>query len=322
LENVGYDVTEGRTPRIAYLILAHTAPSHLRRLVGALDSVNAAFFIHVDRKSDAEVFHRVICGENIRFIDDRIPVYLGEFSMVRATINLMEEALSRQSPLPDYLCLISGSDYPLRSTEYIEEFFSRNKGTEFISTVPIPCETVGKPLERVQHYRFETHGTSKFRRRAALALNRYVAPRMRRDHQRVLGDLKPYAGSQWWALSRNACSFILSFIKQRSDIVRFFRNVPIPDESFFQTILANSPFSQCLSRNLTFSKWEAQSSHPRILEVSDIRGFSGCSPIITGGNYGEGEVLFARKFDGSSSGTLDFIDAYLRMGASHAAAAS
>lgn len=41
---------------IAYLILAHHQPAHLRRLLAALDTDNAYFFVHVDAKVDSAPF--------------------------------------------------------------------------------------------------------------------------------------------------------------------------------------------------------------------------------------------------------------------------
>ena len=95
------------------------------------------------------------------------------------------------------MCLLSGSDYPLRSAEYIQQFFSIHKGAEFINTVPIPCEPVNKPIDRKTGYRFQTHGQTRVGTGIVRALNHYVAPLLARDHERHLGAVKPYAGSQW-----------------------------------------------------------------------------------------------------------------------------
>jgi hypothetical protein len=296
--------------RIAYLILAHDTPLHVSRLVGALESPNAAFFIHIDRKSDLQPFRRRLSAPNINFLDDRVAIYWGEFAIVEATIRLMKAAL-RDSPAPDYVCLLSGSDYPLKRALYIERFFSRNEGKEFISLVAMPCEAAGKPLERIQRYYLQTPANCSLVRKIVPRINRFIREqlRFRRNHIRFLGDMVPFAGSQWWALSADACRYVVRFVETEPKIVGFFRNVPIPDESFFHTILGNSRFRENARRHLTLSNW--QGSHPALIQIKDIAPFAGGKPIIDGGIYGEGEVLFARKFGDDSDDVIEFIDSHL-----------
>src|SRR5882762_2525786 len=125
--------------KIAYLILGHNTPNHLGRLVRALDSPNAKIFIHIDRKSDISPFREKLTQNSVAFLEDRVNVHWGDFSDVEATIRLMKEALNC-SPESDYLALLSGSDYPLRSQQYIEDFFTRNHGRQCINLVRVPCD--------------------------------------------------------------------------------------------------------------------------------------------------------------------------------------
>jgi hypothetical protein len=300
------------TMRIAYLILAHNTPNHLRRLVRALDSPNAAFFIHVDRKSNISFFRDRLSQRNVTFLEDRVAVYWGDFSDVKATIRLMKEALSF-SPQPDYLALLSGSDYPLRSPRYIEAFFSRNQGREFINLVQMPCEAVDKPLKRLQGYWLLTPYNNQFVIRAVARLNRLNNGRLwfKRDYSRVFKGLVPYAGSTWWALTTDACRHILVFIDSRPDIVKFFRNVYMPDESFFQVIIGNSRFAKHVARNLTFTDWSRPSGGPAIIDMDHLKAFVKTERVIADDAYGRGELLFARKFPDDSSQLTDFIDSYL-----------
>src|SRR5262249_54441950 len=177
--------------KMAYLILAHNTPNHLSRLVRALDSANAAFFIHVDRKFDISRFRDGVPQHNVRFLENRVAVYWGEFSIVQATTSLMREALSRSQD-PQYLCLLSGSDYPLRNPRYIESFFSRNQGREFINLVPMPCEAVGKPLKRLEDYWLQTPHDNQFVMRTVARLNALINNQLKlikRDYKRAFNCL-------------------------------------------------------------------------------------------------------------------------------------
>ena len=282
-------------------------------MVRALDSPNADFFIHVDRKSDIWPFQDRFSQFNVRFAADRVSVYWGEFSIVQASVNLIRQALN-QLPAPDYLVLLSGSDYPLRSSRYIEAFFSGNQGSQFINLVQMPCEAVGKLLERFEQYWLQTPNDAQFVARVVARLNHLINNQLRlikRDYKVVFSGLVPHGGSQWWALTNDACRHILEFLDCRPDVVKFFRNVSLPDESFFHTIIGNSKFATQAVRNLTFADWSRPSGGPAIIDMEHLNAFMKTACIIWDDTYGRGELLFARKFRDDSSHLTDFIDANL-----------
>lgn len=60
-------------------------------------------------------------------------------------------------------------------------------------------------------------------------------------------------GSQWWCLRRQTVETLLAFCDARRDVMRFFATTWIPDETFFQTIVAHVvPRREIRSRTLTF----------------------------------------------------------------------
>ena len=79
--------------KIAYLILAHNTPNHLRRLISALSTPSCAFFIHLDQKSSMEPFAG-LAADNVHFTRERVPVYWGDFSQVEAILVLLRDAFA------------------------------------------------------------------------------------------------------------------------------------------------------------------------------------------------------------------------------------
>ena len=139
---------------IGYLILANECPRHFARLTRALRALKGArLFVHIDKKADAAPFKAAVADPRVRFLEDRVRVRWGDFSVVEATLALMTAAAG--SGL-DRLCLLSGVDYPVRSAEYIVRFFDAHRGTEFISMVPMPNDRVEKPLTRLTRYHLPT----------------------------------------------------------------------------------------------------------------------------------------------------------------------
>ena len=277
--------------KLAYLILAHNNPKHLKKLVNSLNSSNSTFFIHIDAKKDINDFLNLE-NKNSIFLEKRINVYWGEFSIVQATILLLNQALSSNNQF-DYIILISGTDYPLHSALYIENFFEKNHGKEFINIVPMPCDQMGKPIRRLTNYKFQSKNKFSHALIKTFTLNGLL--NLKRDFRPYLGNMAPYAGSQWWALTNSACNFILKFIENNKQFVDFYVNTHIPDESFFHTIIGNSPFMKKVTRNLTYTDWSDR-RRPSQINDKHLEYFQSNYSINTKGIYGEGELLFARKF--------------------------
>lgn len=294
--------------KIVYLILAHNTPSHLKRLVSALLCPESSFFIHVDKKADISEFNQ-IKGENIFFSDKRIPIYWGEYSQVEAIINLMRQAL-RMNQDYDYFVLLSGSDYPLRSKGYINSFFEIYKGTEFINIVNMPCEEAGKSISRLEEYRVRSDLPTQPMQKIAQRLLRKIGLDLqcKRNYRKYLGNVDPYAGSAWWALTNSACRYVLHFIDKEKSIVKYFENTSCPDEMLFQTIIGNSPFKKMVKRNLTYTDWSAGKSSPSLITQQHISFFEKEIEVMLEDAYGQGEALFARKFPDKSDELVKMIN--------------
>ena len=136
--------------KIAYLILAHNQPEHLSRMINSLNSENVSFYVHIDKKSDITIFNPSQYPKNVYFQPDRTLISHGGFSMVIATLGLMEEALKDNQNY--YFIFLSGWDYPIKSNEFIHKFLENSYPMNFLSFYPL----VGKAdlIENIQKYFF------------------------------------------------------------------------------------------------------------------------------------------------------------------------
>jgi hypothetical protein len=288
--------------KIAYLVLAHTNPQVLKRALTKLSTRDCAFFVHIDLKSDLEKF-KEIEGENVIFSEVRFPVYWGEFSQVQAILQLLRQAIKSPQNF-DRFILVSGSDYPLRSGEYIHAAMVASSGVEFMSLIKMPAP--GKPLARINTMRFPSE--KPVRRFVSRALAKIGLAQ--RDYRKYLGSLDPYSGSTWWALTREASQYIVDFVECNPGYAKFFKYTFAADEAFFHTILGNSRFKSLIRRNLVFEYWPDGGPHPEAIDERQIAGFTKKEAIMVSDAYGTGEALFARKF---SDARLDLIDGMDRM---------
>jgi hypothetical protein len=295
--------------KIAYLILAHNNLDHLQKLVAALQTEHSACFIHIDRKSDADEFLSV-GGSQVIFTDQRIPVYWGDFSIVEATLLLIRQALA-DSRFFQRFVLLSGVDYPVRPVSEIEMFFRNNPKVEFINLVQMPAARERKPMWRLTTPRFPRPQDLFIKKQirklgVCIGVGRILRARAYEKHFR---HLTPYAGDQWWALTRDACEYTLDFIEKEPGLYDFFKNTRCPDEMFFQIILGNSSFCERIQRNLTFADWGNNPAlHPASISEKHLEDlFRVNLSFDPDGWYGAGPILFARKFSDEDAFLIDEI---------------
>jgi hypothetical protein len=287
--------------KVAYLVFAYKNPQVLKRTIKRLSSEDCSFFVHIDQKSDMDEFS-CISGENIFFSDRRIPVYWAEFSGIEAILLLIRQALERPEHY-DYFVLLSGSEYPLRSGRYIHAFLEENRGLEFISMVKMPAP--GKPISRINTLRFPSD--KPIRRFAFRALAKVGLAS--RDYRKYLEGLEPYSGITWWTLSRNACEYIVRFMDEKPHVERYFRYTHAPEESFFHTILGNSPLRASIRGNLLYEDWPPLHARgPAMITDRHVAFFETQDKICVEDAYGRHEALFARKLSDDNLDLLDRMD--------------
>ncbi len=125
--------------KLAYIILAHKFPEQVARLISRLDGEGVTFILHFclnTKKSDFEKALRLVQHKQNVYFCKREDGAWGEFGITQAVINGME-LLQKQGIDFDYLNVISGNDYPIKSNKYLKDFFKENYGKQFQWSLPI-----------------------------------------------------------------------------------------------------------------------------------------------------------------------------------------
>jgi hypothetical protein len=259
---------------IGYIILAHTLPEHLVRLVRRLESESARFFIHVDARAPGEVMaaieRELSASPHVQLLP-RHRVEWAAFSQVEAALEGVR-ALLRWPERLDYGVLLTGQDYPLRPPASIESKLKQADGRSFLSYRP----STGRFLKRVT--RGHWHGTVLGRR--VRLPNRLMPFSVRRS---VPDGLEPFNGSAHWCLSRECLDYV---VDRDPETIEFFRWSSSPDEALFQTILMSSPLATTIvNDDLRYVDWSEGGASPRVLTSYDLDRMLAS------------HCLFARKFD-------------------------
>lgn len=296
--------------KIAYLIIAHKQPDQLERLVRRLNSVDNFFFIHIDKKTRKDTYIRIreLLSEykNVFFVK-RFRSKWGQMGIVKATLSGLRE-ISNSKMHFDYVFLISGQCYPIKSNEQIQNFLNENRGYSFIDFHTITADQNQNRSERLVYWHYfpgKFHlvfpREKMFDHHILDIVWRKIAKRLPFRRKLPLG-YQPYWGYQWWCLNGECAEYMVRFLKDNPTFERFFNRVWCPDEFFFQILLLNSPHADSLvNKCLTYVDFnQRKSHHPAILKVQDFPNF-----IIS-------DKLFARKFDSSQDPeVLHMIDEYL-----------
>ncbi len=239
--------------RIAFILLSHKDPKAIidqaQRLTAAGDYIS----IHFDARSSKADYEmiRAALDDNplVTFAKRRVKCGWGEWSLVEGTLEAVRAAVAA-FPRATHFYMVSGDCMSIKSAEFAHDFLDADDAdyiesfdffkSDWIKTGMKEDRLIYRHWfnERTQKWRFYT--SYEWQKRLGLT-------------RKIPDDLQIMIGSQWWCLRRLTIEWILDFIRQRPDVMRFFRTTWIPDETFFQTLVRHMvPADEIRSRTLTF----------------------------------------------------------------------
>lgn len=181
---------------LTYLILAHSNPKIFGELVAALGG--ARVIVHLDARADTEEFESVTAlHSNMTFVSPRCVVRWGGWSMVRATLALMAEAVGDMGP-GDWAVLLSGDSFPTQPPDCIARFLDANPEAQYMDVIPMPSVTHDKPLTRISRLHLPAGRGRGAGGLVPRLVNKIGIPR---DYKGALAGRQPFCGSQWWVLT-------------------------------------------------------------------------------------------------------------------------
>ena len=222
----------------AYCIIAHQDPVMFSHLIFAIDDGRNDIFVLIDAKTDISAFKTVTTKYSDIFFLSQQSINWGGYSQIRAEMSLFD-AVVLSGKEYDYVHLLSGVDFPIKSQDYIHNFFDQNRGKEFVGVL----EGEGTSADirtKVNHYYLFSEKLKNAGR--IIAFLRGVCLRL----QYKLGvsrnkNVKFYKGCNWVSISFSFCKYL---VKKKDWIKKIFHHTMCADEIFLQTVLMNSPFKE------------------------------------------------------------------------------
>lgn len=270
--------------RHAYLIACHNNFNILQKLLLSLDDERNDIYIHADKRwknFDKKKILETVKKANVIFVK-RLKINWGGFTQIKSTLILLNEAVKTEH---SYYHFISGVDMPLKTQDYIHNFFKQHSGEEFV-VVDKDSNLNPVNLVRIKYY----HIFQDFLGREEYGFYRYV-----RYVHNILLDLqkklkvnrlkglegKIYKGSNWFSITHDFAKYIIA---NKKFIKKHFSRSVCADELLMQTLLMNSEFRKNKSEiQIRHVDWKRGTPYTfRSEDFEELTSTQG---------------LFARKFD-------------------------
>jgi hypothetical protein len=239
--------------KIAFILLCHKDAEAVIRQAERLTAAGDVVAIHFDRRGSAPDYRRIRDALGSRpgvvFARQRVKCGWGEWSLVRATLEALEAALDAFADATHFY-LLSSDCAPVKSSAYARRFLDEVNRDHIESFDFFTSNWIrtGLKRERLVYRHVFNERSQKRSFYAALAVQQRLGL-----ERRIPDDIQVMIGSQWWCLRRSTAEAILAFIRERPDVVRFFRTTWIPDETFFQTLVRHLvPEAEIECRSPTF----------------------------------------------------------------------
>ncbi|MGJ8621251.1 MAG: DUF5928 domain-containing protein [Yoonia sp.] len=239
--------------RIAFILLCHRNPAAIIAQAEQLTAAGDYISIHFDSSADAADYESIRSAlaenPNVVFAKRRIKCGWGEWSLVQATLNAIDAALE-SFPRATHFYMVSGDCMPIKSAQFAHRLLDQTDADYIESYDFFDSDWIktGFREERLIYRHLFNERSQPRRFYASLGLQQKL-----KLTRKIPEDLQIMIGSQWWCLRRRTVEAIVAFVRERPDVMRFFRTTWIPDETFFQTLVRHLvPGREIENRTLTF----------------------------------------------------------------------
>lgn len=303
---------------MGFVILSHEGADKLARLVRALRREYPGCAIAIHHDFSQHTLDRAAVGEDIFWVDDWLRTGWAKWAVVEGALRAFRMLHERTDA--EWFFLLSASDYPIRKGAEVAEELGAAQCDAFLDARPLTAGTtaratfVGDPNPQLD--RFDAETTRELKRRFYVSQQLWLPvirtkPKLRlgkrtwrlpvEGRHPFRGGYGCFYGDHWFTANRRAIGAVIEASPQNKRLRSYFRNRTQPDESFYATILANTPGLTICRDNRRFAEWRGGTSGPISLTREQL-------PAILASNG-----FFARKFDAGAP-VLDDIDALLIAG--------
>lgn len=314
---------------IIYCILAYNDPELLARFVNKLNYENSKFLIHVQKSVDISAFKKYLPESYFINDNERIETIWGDISCVEAAILLFKKAIQLYGT--GQILLVSGSDYPVKSSRYIENYLVsqapmnyyaqvdfkelnnnlykkmaiENRDNWWISFEKSKCKIEIKPLHYIRirciHKIKDIPFFLIFQKIPTIIKLFFSKSKFAEEFK----DLKWVISETWMELSSESVIKLLTWLDKHPKYLKLGKYCHNPEEMLLQSVL--STIENDIPRKNYLVNCEARNIHNGSLELEN-EDWTFILDRINNKDW-----LFMRKFNSvKNKEMLDRIDAFIK----------
>ncbi len=308
--------------KVLYLIQTYKNPAQIKRLVSTIKrlSPNSQILITHDSNSPPLNSQEFTSISGLYLISN--PGGRGDFFTVQSCLDALKWSFVHQIEF-DWIVNLSGQCYPTQPLAAFEQFLAETQFDGFLEYRDVLSENgyygLRESLERYfyQYWHSGIHLDKPWQKALikpirVLVNNSQPFLKLTTSYQVSWGirnfrdtfnvEFKCFGGSLYKILSRKCAQYLQETAEKRVDLVDYYKKTIAPEESFMQTVLANSKLFNLCDKNYFYMDWNnSKHGRPKILTMEDY-------PILTESK----DIYFARKFDPAvDNEILDRLDSHL-----------
>jgi Core-2/I-Branching enzyme len=307
-------------PAVAFVVLAHSDPPQVRRLLTALRGADV--FLHCDKRTPRAVAAEMLIDADpgVHAVQRRRTSTFS-WSLVGAELDSLRLALEHTEA--QHIVVMSGSCYPLVSVRELEDQLVNWRGRSRLELNPFPYRHWHGPFSsdggtwRLAHRFLTTGDQLVIVRDTPIPIHRRPIP----------AELRLHATAHWKIYARHHAEALLSVFADDPQQLKFWRTTYCPEESCVASILKSPDLVGSIADEVIndlpwFIKWPElePKHHPRWLDASDLAELRAArfapprdpDAVISPEDRWRYGKLFARKLRSSSAPLLAEIDRELR----------
>jgi hypothetical protein len=295
---------------VGFVILSHRPGDQLSRLISVLDREYSMPPIVCHHDFGQAALDKSKFGSNVRFVEPHLSTRWGKFTLVEAVLAGIE--LLYRDADPDWFFLLSAQDFPIMSGAHVDAALEKSGCDAFVDLRPLDpvarpaAEIVGPESAVVSFYSDDWNRTMKRRfylspqywlpnlRLRPLRLGKVTYRPAREGSHPYEPGFECFYGDMWFGANRRAAQVLIRPTDKHRALKRHFRNRTFSDESYWHTVLANTPGLRLCRDHRRFARWGGNTG-PETLDQGDL------DAIVASGAF------FARKFEAGSA-VLDRIE--------------
>lgn len=298
--------------RIGFAILSYNEPGQLLRLTRTLGALFDGPPIVCHHNFNQCALDTDAFGSYVDFVTPFVNTQWGHITTVRAALRAFD--VLRRTARPDWIVLLSGSDYPVRPADQIAaelkdatvDAFLDHRRVALGGAWSAAAPRVGFARPEWVEVAYDRYCALRapYPRPSPQLLREHVFPVRRaemsiRNPHLIRRFVKPapapiYGGAFWFQANARAIDALLDSPLRRAAI-SYFNRRPVPEESLIHTLLCNTPGVRISGDHKRYEDWTACGKHPKWLGPDDL-------PRVF-----DSSAHFARKFfdDGVTQDRVD-----------------